>query len=157
MESLALLNETAQKIEENKKNEWTKTIESAVGMKVKTISRPPTRWDRIKNKLYNDWVSPRILHQAQDPLWLILCGDWCKLLTVANSSDTYKPYPPQEIRTVSAFQELSATECIGLVEAYHRERLISRVRWHLKLSGDIAVTNITCPLALSSRLLSSWP
>lgn len=153
---LSFLDETAEKIEQKEKERWSKTIEICIETRVKTISRQPTRWDRIKNKLYNDWAFSRILRQAQDPLWLILCGDWCNILVAANNSDTYKPYPPQEIRIISSYQELSATECIGLVEAYHKEQPISRVQWHLKLSDDIARLDIACPLALSSRLLPSW-
>ena len=93
-ESLSFLDEMNQKSKEEKNKQWTTTIEIAKMIRVKTIDRPLSLWGRIKQRLYTSWEYPRLILRSQDPLWSILDSDCCKLLSVMNSSETYKPHPP---------------------------------------------------------------
>lgn len=148
-----------ERADQNTTTAWSKTTKIKAGIRVKTIDRPLNLWGRIKQRLYTKWVFPRLLLHSQDHLWSILDGGFCKLLPLLNSSDTYKPYPQQELQIVSVHQELSKSECIGSVEVYHKEQLISQVQWHLKLSNGRATLEVTCPFAIRSLLnhaLQDW-
>lgn len=154
-ESLSFLDEMNQKSKEEKNKQWTTTIEIAKMIRVKTIDRPLSLWGRIKQRLYTSWEYPRLILRSQDPLWSILDSDCCKLLSVMNSSETYKPHPQQELRIITAHQELSKQECNGLTTVYHKEQLIAQVQWHLTLSDGKATLVINLPSVIGSRLIPS--
>lgn len=154
-ESLSFLDEMNQKSKEEKNKQWTTTIEIAKMIRVKTIDRPLSLWGRIKQRLYTSWEYPRLILRSQDPLWSILDSDCCKLLSVMNSSETYKPHPQQELRIITAHQELSKQECNGLTAVYHKEQLIAQVQWHLTLSDGKATLVINLPSVIGSRLIPS--
>ena len=154
-EPLSFLDEMNQKYKEEENKQWTTTTEIARRIRVKTIDRPLNLWGRIKQRLYTSWAYPRLVLRSQDPLWSILDSDCCKLLSVMNSSETYKPHPRQELKIVTVHQELSKQECNGLTAVYHKEQLIARVQWHLTLSDGKATLVISLPPVIGSRLIPS--
>lgn len=151
-EASAILDGIAQRMERAKKEDWTTTRFLAVGSRVKVISPDQILQYTRKNWLHPWLGSPSFVYRSWRPLWTILQGDWCNFLNLLGSAETYTPFPQREIKIVSTLQELSATECLGLIDVYHKGRRVSRVEWHLMLSCGEAKLSVTFPVALSEMI-----
>lgn len=142
-------------VNEDKKIMWEKTTKIRGVTKVIVIDQKPSLWDRIKFQLCNLFGSHRAFLHSQDPIGSLLRNNHCGLLSVAENSDTYKPYPREELRIISKHRKLSEEEYIGLVMTYHKEKLVSEVKWHLELSDDKATVKVDAPLKIEHLLIRS--
>ena len=150
-ESRDFLDKTVEELERKKEELWTKTTKASACIRVEIIDRELSRWGRIERRLKNKvfpWSC--FVYRSWTPLWTILYGTLHNLLVVANSSETYRPYPPQELDIVATHRELSPTDCCGSTDVYHKERLISRVQWHLWISDGYITLEAEYPLAIES-------
>ena len=142
-------------VNEDKRTMWEKTTKIRGATKVIAIDQKPNLWDRIKFRSCNLLGFHRAILHIQDPIGSLLRNDHCGLLSVAENADTYKQYPREELRIISKHRKLSEEEYIGLVMTYHKESLISEVKWHLELSDDKATVEVTAPLKMEHLLIRS--
>lgn len=147
------LDETARTIEAEENERWTKTIKASACKEVEVIDRELSLWGKIKRRIESrvfPWGC--FVYRSWTPLWTTLYGTFHNLLAVANSSETYKQYPPQELDIIASHRELSPTDCYGSTDVYHRGQLISQVRWHLWIRDGYITLEVECPLALYDLL-----
>ena len=141
-------NEVAETQNKNAMEPWLEKDTIKIVIPAKIEAPHINLWDKILLREQNSDRKRCCDDHSLDDLSCFLLQVRSRFLTLLYSTATYNIYPPQEIEIVTTHRQLSESLSAGIVDVYHKGKLVVQSQWRLSRSGEKLSFEVKCPLAV---------